>query len=107
MKQRDLIFIFFGLLVIACNHPAKQKAVSNKYRARVFEIEINQFGYDVYQDSLLMIHQPTIPVIQGNKAFASREDAKRVADLMIYKLNNGISPPSITLNELDSLKIKE
>jgi hypothetical protein len=105
MKQIILIFTLIVVSIIACKQHT-QKPISEKYKSRVFQTELNQFGYDIYQDSTLMIHQPTIPGVQGNKAFSRREEAQRVADLMIYKLNLGITPPAISIKELDSLNIK-
>ncbi len=63
------------------------------------------FGFDIYQDGKMMIHQNSIPAIQGNKAFNTKEQAKAVAHLMIYKLKNNMMPPSVSKKELDSLGI--
>jgi hypothetical protein len=39
------------------------------------------------------------------KGFATREDAEKVANLMLYKVKNGIMPPTVSIEEMDSLKI--
>ncbi|MBK7967010.1 MAG: DUF4907 domain-containing protein [Bacteroidetes bacterium] len=64
------------------------------------------FGFDIFQDGKMMIHQNSIPAIQGNKAFATEEDAKAVGALMLYKVSKGIMPPTISVEDLDSLGVK-
>ena len=63
------------------------------------------FGYNIILDNHVFIHQPSIPSIQGNKGFATKEQAERVAQFVIYKLTHSIMPPSVTTKELDSLGI--
>ena|ERR1700761_2073567 len=108
MIQRILILLeAMFVTVVSCTHQTKQAAVVIKYKAKVFQSGPNQFGYDIYQDNARMIHQPIIPGTPGSKAFVSENDAQRVADLMVRKLEQGISPPSITTYELDSLRIQK
>ena len=47
-----------------------------------------------------------IPAVPGNQGFATESDAKKVGELMLYKIKNKIMPPSIDVRELDSLGIK-
>jgi hypothetical protein len=63
------------------------------------------FGYNIILDDHVFIHQPSIPSIQGNKGFATKEQTEKVAQLVIYKLTHNIMPPSVTSKELDSLGI--
>lgn len=51
------------------------------------------------------IHQPTIPAIQGNRGFATRDDAGKVAALVAGKIKAGNSFPTIDIKELDSLGV--
>jgi Domain of unknown function (DUF4907) len=64
-----------------------------------------QYGYDIYVNGRLRIHQPTIPGQPGNAGFTKREDAKKVALLVIDKINKGIMPPTVTQDELKNLGI--
>ncbi|MFN0189155.1 MAG: DUF4907 domain-containing protein [Bacteroidia bacterium] len=64
------------------------------------------YGFDIYQEGKMMIHQNSIPAIQGNKGFNTEEDAKAVGALMLYRISNGIMPPSISIEDLDSLGVK-
>lgn len=70
-------------------------------------IEVDSgYGYNiVLDDGKPMIKQHHIPGIQGLKVFANEEEAKKIAELVKYKLENNSMPPSVTLNELDSLNI--
>ena len=63
------------------------------------------YGYDILIDGKLYVHQPNIPAVQGNRGFASREEAKKVAELMVKKINRKIIPPAVSLSELDSMGI--
>lgn len=65
------------------------------------------WGYDVLVDGKVYVHQPHIPAIQGNYSFRSSEDAKKIATLVIYKLKNNIVPPSLSVEEIDSLGISK
>lgn len=64
------------------------------------------YGFDVYQEGKMMIHQNSIPAIQGNKGFNNAEETKAVGALMLYRISNGIMPPSISIEDLDSLGVK-
>jgi len=63
------------------------------------------WGYDIMFSGSTYIHQTNVPAISGTRGFNSKEDAQKVADLVISKIKKSSMPPSITLKELDSLKI--
>lgn len=62
------------------------------------------YGYQIYHGNRLFIQQEFIPALHGNKHFASPEDAKRVAKLVMSKLKKGTSP-EITLEELKAMDV--
>jgi hypothetical protein len=64
------------------------------------------YGYSILMDGKMYVHQPHIPAVPGNKGFASVADAKKAGALIKYKVEHHIMPPSVTVEELDSLKIK-
>ena len=72
----------------------------------VFQVE-EGWGYDIYIDEERYIHQPTIPVIQGIKAFENETDAKKVAELVAGKIRMNNLPPTVSYEELDSLGIQK
>lgn len=64
------------------------------------------FGYNILVDGKIMVHQPNIPAVMGNRGFDTDEDASKTAALVSFKLKNNIMPPSVTIQELDSIGIK-
>jgi len=70
-----------------------------------FQNEDGSWGYKILNEENLYINQPHIPAIQGNKGFTTQERAEITADFVIFKLESGWSPPSVTILELDSLQV--
>ena len=66
----------------------------------------NSFGYNILSGSKKLVHQPSVPGLPGNRGFRSKEDEEKCAKLVIKKINNNMMPPTVTRQELDSLKIK-
>ena len=62
------------------------------------------WGYDILVDNRMKIHQPSIPGQPGNEGFKTKEQAEKVARLVIKKMKKGEMPPSIDANELKKLK---
>jgi hypothetical protein len=63
------------------------------------------WGYQILNNGNLYINQPHIPSIQGNNGFETEEKSITTANYIIYKLNNGLFPPTISKEELDSLGV--
>jgi hypothetical protein len=72
----------------------------------IFPAAQNSFGYNILSGNKKLVHQPSIPGLPGNKGFTRKEDAEKCAQLVVNKINNNIMPPTVTRQELDSLKIK-
>jgi hypothetical protein len=66
---------------------------------------IKGWGYDIYADGALYIHQPHIPAVPGNNGFQSEQKAETAGNFAVYKIRNNIMPPSISVKELDSLGV--
>lgn len=66
----------------------------------------HSYGYDIFINGMLRVHQPAIPGMQGARGFLRKADAKKVASLVITKVQKGLMPPTIETRELDSLRIK-
>jgi len=65
----------------------------------------NTFGYDVFVDGRLMIHQTSIPAMPGNEGFKTKEDATKVAEMVMYKIRKGEMPPTVTPEEMKNLGV--
>lgn len=66
----------------------------------------HSYGYDIFVNRKLLVHQPIIPGKQGVGGFPRKADAQKVAGLVIKKIQKGLMPPTIETKELDSLRIK-
>jgi len=93
---KSLAIILFASLFISCfKEHLDVKSIKTK----------NGWGYTILQNDKILIKQTIIPVISESKSFNSEDDALKVADLVVKKLNQNISP-SVTKNDLILLKIK-
>lgn len=66
----------------------------------------NTYGYEILIKNKTLIKQLTIPGRPGTTGFKRKEDAEKVAQLIIRKLSKGIMPPTVDEKELNKLKIK-
>lgn len=109
-------FAFFvGLILIGCTEEKvtdesiekKETGVvtSSGFSHRVEFKENLGWGYQIFDGSKLILNQDHIPAIQGNIGFPSKEAADKTAKYIIQKLENDIFPPTLTVNELDSLEV--
>ena len=63
------------------------------------------WGYEVWKDGALIINQTHIPAIQGLRAFVSQEQAQKAADIIKNKLDQGVFPPTISIDELQGIGV--
>jgi hypothetical protein len=63
------------------------------------------WGYYIMENGKRIIDQQTIPGAQGNLGFETSEDAQKVAELVIRKLDSGNFPPTVTEEDLKKLGI--
>ncbi|KQS27945.1 DUF4907 domain-containing protein [Dyadobacter sp. Leaf189] len=80
----------------------------NDHDGRIYSYKIlkngdQTFGYDVYADGKLLVHQPNVPALPGNRGFVSRESAEIVARLVLRKLLNGDKLPTVSIDEMRKL----
>ncbi len=64
----------------------------------------NGYGYEILENSHLIIKQEYIPVLTGNQYFCTEKDAKVVGEIIKSKIVNKESP-SISYKELVASKI--
>ncbi len=72
---------------------------------KIIPSENKTWGYDIYYNGKLFIHQPSIPALPGNTGFTTKEAAEKVAEKVIQKINNGENPPSISIEEMKQLGV--
>ena len=91
--------------------PAGDTLTPQKVTVQVFsndttpDAALKGFGYNILMDGKLYVHQPHIPAVPGNKGFANIDQAKKAGTFIKYKIEHHIMPPSVTVQELDSLQI--
>lgn len=106
-----IVVILFTACKESTDYNKIEKQLLNKEKNKIaYQLETvksgNVWGYCIKKDNKTIISQTHIPSIKGINYFQSEKDAKKVGNLMLFKINNGIFPPSISKEELDSLSIK-
>ena len=81
----------------AAKFPAASAYANTKLTYKVIDAPKHTYGYDVFADGRLMIHQSTAPALPGNEGFKTKEDAAKVALLVIEKIKKGEMPPTISI----------
>jgi Domain of unknown function (DUF4907) len=64
------------------------------------------YGYDIFINGRKVVHQPSVPCLPGKPGFHNKEDARKVALLVIEKIRKGNMPPSVTRAELKVLRVQ-
>jgi hypothetical protein len=115
--MRYLFATFVLIFVVACSQAPEKSAdkdpagdANMTLSSEKFEVitSVNpdqSYGYQILKDGKLMIDQKNIPAIQGNRGFSSKSDAEKIAYFTIDKIKNGAFPPTISVEELDSLGV--
>ena len=118
MLQKNLLF-FITCLMFVVNISFAQQASKNNTQAtfpsasqfansnfsyKIIPSAEQTFGYDILADQKLMIHQPTIPGMPGNKGFKSEAAAQKIAELVIGKIKNGEMPPTVSVEEVKEVE---
>ncbi|MAU16590.1 MAG: hypothetical protein CMH46_13750 [Muricauda sp.] len=62
------------------------------------------YGYQIYSGDKLLVQQEFIPAIKGKKPFKTSQDAQKVANLVLEKINAG-TKPYIKKEELEQLNV--
>jgi len=83
---------------------AKKSAAISSIEAKTFQVD-NGWGYDIYIDGQKYMHQEHIPAVQGLHPFTTKEDARKAAELVVFKIKNNILPPTLSVHELDSIGV--
>ncbi|MEI9956856.1 MAG: DUF4907 domain-containing protein [Ferruginibacter sp.] len=103
--------LFFLLANSPLQAQSKKNAVSflikdnaAGYTYKIIDAAGATFGYDIYKNGRLAIHQPSVPAMPGNKGFKTKEAVVKVARLAIQKMSNGESLPTISIKEMQKLK---
>jgi hypothetical protein len=89
----------------AAKFPAASAYANTKLTYKIIDAPKHTYGYDVFADGRLMIHQTSAPALPGNEGFKTKKDATKVALLVIEKIRKGEMPPTISIDEMKKLKV--
>jgi len=89
----------------AAKFPAASGYANTKLTHKIIDAPKHTYGYDVFADGRLMIHQTSAPALPGNEGFKTREEATKVALLVIKKIKKGEMPPTISIDEMKKLGV--
>ncbi|BFM43606.1 hypothetical protein CFS9_22470 [Flavobacterium sp. CFS9] len=95
--RKTILLIVLTLQFLAC-------AKNETFTIEAFKTT-SGWGYSIALKNKIIIKQAIIPVINDSKSFSTKNDALKVAQLVVTRLNQNRSP-TITKNDLILLKIK-
>jgi hypothetical protein len=113
MNSIKILVFLLGCFTVCCaqtgnppkTRPATMQAETNAtYTYKVIQAPRNTYGYDIFSDGKLMIHQPSVPGEPGNNGFKTQKSAETVAKLVIEKIKKGEMPPTVSREEMQKLK---
>jgi hypothetical protein len=89
----------------AAQFPKASAYANTKLTFKIIDAPKQTYCYDVFANGRLMIHQTCVPALPSNEGFKTKEDAAKVALLVIEKIKKGEMPPAITVDEMKKLKV--
>lgn len=113
-------FVILSILVLFSCENSESKESLNPYNDRdvysgkvqepAYTMEVLEdvkfgWGYQLFKDGKLMIDQKHIPAIQGEQGFSSKENAEITGNYILKKIKNNEFPPTVSIEELDSLHV--
>jgi len=96
-NKHNILFILCLFLFISCNRTESLNVQSLKTSTG--------WGYTITKDDKIIIKQTVIPVISDNKSFKTEDEALKVGNLVLQKLQHDLSP-TVTKKDLFLLAIK-
>ncbi len=108
MKYIIVLIAFFSLF-ISCKNENNTQQIINANDSAIITVEVvdldSGYGYNIYKDDRLFIHQTMIPAVNGGFMFSTPEDAQKAANYVAYIMSQKAGLPSVTIEELDSLGV--
>ena len=85
--------------------PEASAYANTKLTYKIIDAPKHTYCYDVFADDRLMIHQTSAPALPSNEGFRTKEDATKVALVVIEKIKKGEMPPTISIDEMKKLGV--
>ena len=83
--------------------PSSESFKNAKLTYKIISAPNNTWGYDIFKDDKICIHQSSMPGMPGINGFTSKENAEKVAQLVVTKIQNGEMPPTVTQEEMKAV----
>lgn len=107
--MKNAFYILFIIILVSCSSENEKFSVEitteKQYTVETFFTNEIGWGYIILLDNKAYIKQPHIPAVSGKLGFSSKQKAEKTAVFVIYKIKQGILPPSVNMQELDSLGV--
>lgn len=103
--MKKLIFAALLFFLAKILYSQTSQFSNSKLTYKIITAPRKTFGYDIYSNNKLSIHQPTIPALSGNKGFKTKIAAKKMAKFIIIKIKNGEMPPKVSIEEMKKMKV--
>ena len=99
-----LTFLVLSLTFQCGGEGTESERASQAESINCFPVEVEGgWGYEIYVGGKKYIHQPYLPAVGGKQPFANKAEALAVGNFVRSKLLRGITPPSVTTAQVDSL----
>lgn len=95
-----VVVIFLAFLIGCVNLSKKTQQVPSSQVTYEIVSTKSGYGYKIYVDGNLYISQPNIPAMSGMAGFVNEQEARKIAELAVSKIKQGIVPPTITTEEI-------
>jgi hypothetical protein len=80
--------------------PKASAYANTKLTYKIIDAPKHTYCYDIFADGKLIIHQTSVPALPGSEGFKTKEDATKVAVLVIEKMEQGEMPVRISRDDL-------
>ena len=91
--------------VSAVQLPEASLFANAKLNYKIIDAPNHSYGYDIFADGRLIIHQTSVPALLGNEGFKTKDGATKVALRVIEKLRKGEMLPTISVDEMKQLRV--
>lgn len=107
LKGSLVQWLMVMLLLNCCNsknHLVEETQTTpvDSIKVIVFKVD-DGYGYEIYVHHKKLIYQPYIATVEGNVTFPHQEQAEQTAQLVSSKIRQGIIPPALTVEEIDTI----
>ncbi|WP_321335459.1 DUF4907 domain-containing protein [uncultured Bacteroides sp.] len=84
-----LVLIFLTMVGVSLFLYTHHHKSISPFQLEVVKVDSSGYGYKILQRNKLFIYQPFVPAIGHKQAFRSKEDAYKVGQLMVNRMEAG------------------